>query len=74
LRSSVSKRAAGGMIAVLKAKNVKKSYHLGKVIVPALHRVSFEVKENEFLTIFGPYKPNSCRSLAKNANLGNYRF
>ena len=42
------------MIAVLEAANVKKSYHLGRVVVPALHGVSFDVKENEFLTIFGP--------------------
>jgi len=42
------------MVAVLEAANVKKSYHLGRVVVPALHGVSFDVKENEFLTIFGP--------------------
>jgi putative ABC transport system ATP-binding protein len=42
------------MNAVLEAQNVKKSYHLGRVVVPALHGVSFDAKENEFLTIFGP--------------------
>ena len=42
------------MNAILEVKNVKKYYHLGKVQVPALQGVSFEVKKGEFLTIFGP--------------------
>jgi putative ABC transport system ATP-binding protein len=42
------------MTTVLEARNLRKSYRLGKIIVPALHGVSFEVEENEFLTIFGP--------------------
>jgi putative ABC transport system ATP-binding protein len=42
------------MAAVLEDKNVKKSYHMGKVVVPALSGANFQVKEGEFLTIFGP--------------------
>lgn len=42
------------MTVILEARNVKKYYHLGKVPVPALQGVSFEVKKGEFLTIFGP--------------------
>lgn len=45
---------AGGMVPVLEAKNVKKSYRLGKVVVSALRGVSFEAGMDEFLTIFGP--------------------
>ena len=39
---------------IVEVKNVKKAYRLGKIIVPALHGVSFDVEEGEFLTIFGP--------------------
>ncbi|MEM3673281.1 MAG: ABC transporter ATP-binding protein [Candidatus Bathyarchaeia archaeon] len=42
------------MAAILEVKNVKKSYRMGKVLVPALRDVSFNVEEGEFLTIFGP--------------------
>lgn len=42
------------MTTVLEIKNVKKTYRLGKVEVPALRGVSFDVTEGEFLTIFGP--------------------
>lgn len=42
------------MTAILEVQGVKKSYSLGKVLVPALQNVSFNVKEGEFLTIFGP--------------------
>ncbi len=42
------------MTTVLEVKNVKKTYRLGKVEVPALRGVSFDVTEGEFLTIFGP--------------------
>ena len=42
------------MTAILEVQNVKKSYRMGKVIVPALRGVSFKVEEGEFLTIFGP--------------------
>lgn len=42
------------MTPVLEVKDVKKTYRLGKVEVPALRGVSFDVEEGEFLTIFGP--------------------
>jgi len=42
------------MTAILEIQNVKKSYRMGKVFVPALRGVSFDVEEGEFLTIFGP--------------------
>jgi putative ABC transport system ATP-binding protein len=42
------------MAPIVEVKDVKKSYHLGKIIVPALRGVSFDVEEGEFLTIFGP--------------------
>ena len=42
------------MTAILEVHNVKKSYHLGRVVVPALRGVTFDVEEGEFVTIFGP--------------------
>ena len=42
------------MASIVEVKDVKKSYHLGKITVPALRGVSFDVEEGEFLTIFGP--------------------
>jgi putative ABC transport system ATP-binding protein len=42
------------MAAILEAHEVKKNYLMGKVPVPALRGVSFEVEKGEFLTIFGP--------------------
>jgi len=39
---------------VLKAVNLYKSYHLGKVTVPALRGASIEVREGEFVAIIGP--------------------
>jgi len=42
------------MKALLEVREVKKSYRMGKVLVPALCGVSFDVKEGEILTIFGP--------------------
>jgi putative ABC transport system ATP-binding protein len=42
------------MTCIVEARDVKKSYRLGKISVPALRGVSFDVGEGEFLTIFGP--------------------
>jgi putative ABC transport system ATP-binding protein len=42
------------MAPIVEVKDVKKSYRLGKISVPALRGVSFNVDEGEFLTIFGP--------------------
>ena len=42
------------MKPILEVREVNKSYRMGKVLVSALYGVSFDVKEGEFLTIFGP--------------------
>jgi len=42
------------MATILQVHDVRKSYRMGKVVVPALRGVSFEVEEGGFLTIFGP--------------------
>lgn len=42
------------MTKVLEARDVKKRYQMGKVLVSALRGVSFDVEESDFLTIFGP--------------------
>jgi putative ABC transport system ATP-binding protein len=42
------------MKSILEVRNVRKSYRMGKVLVPALQGVSFSVEEGEFLTILGP--------------------
>lgn len=40
--------------SIVEAREVKKSYRMGKVLVPALCGVSLDVEDGEFLTIFGP--------------------
>ena len=42
------------MSAILEVHDVRKSYRLGGIPVPALSGVSFNVMRGEFLTIFGP--------------------
>jgi len=42
------------MPTILEVRDVKKSYQMGKVLVPALRGISFDVEKGEFLTIFGP--------------------
>lgn len=42
------------MSSILEVKNVKKTYYLGKVPVPALKGVTFSLQEGEFVAIFGP--------------------
>ncbi len=42
------------MVPIVEVKGVKKAYQLGKVSVPALRGVSFNIDKGEFLTIFGP--------------------
>jgi len=39
---------------ILRVQNIKKSYQMGKVIVPALRGISFDVEESEFLAVLGP--------------------
>jgi putative ABC transport system ATP-binding protein len=43
------------MRPILEVREVEKSYRMGKVLVPALCGVSFDVREGEILTIFGPF-------------------
>ncbi len=42
------------MATFLEVRDVKKSYRMGKFLVPALRGVSFDVETGEFLSIFGP--------------------
>src|SRR5260221_8070887 len=42
------------MAAMIQAENVAKIYRIGKVDVPALRGVSFEVEKGEFVSIVGP--------------------
>lgn len=42
------------MPEIIQLENVKKTYHVGKVEVPALRGVSFSVQTGEFVTIVGP--------------------
>jgi len=42
------------MTFIVEVRDVTKSYRLGKISVPALRGVSFDVGVGEFLTIFGP--------------------
>jgi len=40
--------------ALLEAKGLKKTYRMGKVLVPALQGITFDVSEGEFIAVFGP--------------------
>ena len=42
------------MLHIIQAENVSKIYHVGKVDVPALRGVSFNVERGEFVSIVGP--------------------
>ncbi len=42
------------MAAIIQAENVTKVYRIGKVDVPALRGVSFNVEKGEFVSIVGP--------------------
>lgn len=42
------------MSMLLEVKDVRKSYIMGKMLVPALRGVTFEIEESELIAIFGP--------------------
>jgi putative ABC transport system ATP-binding protein len=42
------------MPAIIVAENLRKTYHVGKVEVPALRGVSFNVEKGEFVAVVGP--------------------
>ena len=42
------------MTALLEAKGLKKTYRMGKVLVPALQGITFDLAEEEFVAVFGP--------------------
>src|SRR4051812_35764615 len=42
------------MPAIIEVVDARKSYHVGKVDVPALRGVSFNVERGEFVSILGP--------------------
>src|SRR5579871_4057359 len=42
------------MSAIIEVQNVSKSYHIGKIDVPALRNVSFAVERGEFVAVLGP--------------------
>lgn len=42
------------MASLVTVNNITKNYTLGRILVPALRGISFNVEPGEFLTIFGP--------------------
>ena len=42
------------MAAFIEAVDLRKTYHVGKIEVPALRGVSFTVRRGEFVSIVGP--------------------
>lgn len=43
-----------GNETVIQVENLVKTYHLGKVSIPALRGISFDVAKGEFLVVMGP--------------------
>jgi len=41
-------------MAFIEAADLRKTYHVGKIEVPALRGVSFEIKQGEFVSVVGP--------------------
>ena len=42
------------MSAFIEAKELRKTYRIGKIDVPALRGISFSVQKGEFVTVVGP--------------------
>ena len=42
------------MAAIIEAVDLRKTYHIGKIEVPALRGVSFAVEKGEFVSVVGP--------------------
>jgi len=42
------------VMAVIRVENLEKTYHLGRVFIPALRGVSFAVDKGEFTVVMGP--------------------
>ena len=42
------------MAAFIEAKDVRKTYHVGKIEVQALQGISFSVQKGEFVSVVGP--------------------
>lgn len=42
------------MATILETENIKKAYRMGKVVVPALRGVTFEIEKGELIAVFGP--------------------
>ena len=51
---SLLHQAGANVTALLEAKDLKKTYRMGKVLVPALQGITFDVAEGEFVAVFGP--------------------
>src|SRR5690349_3566187 len=42
------------MAAIIEAIDLRKTYHIGKIEVPALRGISFSVEKGEFVSVVGP--------------------
>src|SRR3984893_7106551 len=42
------------MAAIIEAIELHKTYHIGKIEVPALRGISFQVEQGEFVSVVGP--------------------
>src|SRR5467141_5204846 len=42
------------MAAIIEAIELHKTYHIGKIEVPALRGISFEVEKGEYVSVVGP--------------------
>ncbi len=42
------------MAAIIEAIELRKTYHIGKIEVPALRGISFQVEKGEFVSVVGP--------------------